>query len=92
MLSRSFKTHLTLYLLVNVFLIGIWAASGGGYFWPDLVASSGGASASQPTERRCSGAGSGGRPMPSTSVEEVASSGGLGAPEPAACVPRPTAR
>jgi eukaryotic-like serine/threonine-protein kinase len=34
MLSRSFKTHLTLYLLVNVFLIGIWAASGGGYFWP----------------------------------------------------------
>jgi eukaryotic-like serine/threonine-protein kinase len=34
MLSRSFKTHLTLYLLVNAFLIGIWAASGGGYFWP----------------------------------------------------------
>jgi eukaryotic-like serine/threonine-protein kinase len=34
MLSRSFKTHLTLYVLVNVFLIGIWAASGGGYFWP----------------------------------------------------------
>jgi len=34
LLSRSFKTHLTLYLLVNVFLIGIWAASGGGYFWP----------------------------------------------------------
>jgi len=33
-LSRSFKTHLTLYVLVNVFLIGIWAASGGGYFWP----------------------------------------------------------
>jgi eukaryotic-like serine/threonine-protein kinase len=33
-LSRSFKTHLTLYLLVNAFLIGIWAASGGGYFWP----------------------------------------------------------
>jgi len=33
-LSRSFKTHLTLYLLVNLFLIGIWGASGGGYFWP----------------------------------------------------------
>ncbi len=26
--------HLTVYLLVNVFLVGIWAASGGGYFWP----------------------------------------------------------
>jgi class 3 adenylate cyclase len=33
-LGQSFKTHLTLYLLVNVFLIGIWAASGGGNFWP----------------------------------------------------------
>jgi class 3 adenylate cyclase len=34
MLRQSFKIHLTLYVLVNVFLIGIWAASGGGYFWP----------------------------------------------------------
>ena len=34
MLSQRFKTHLTLYLLVNVLLIGIWAASGAGYFWP----------------------------------------------------------
>ena len=34
MLRQSVKTHLTIYLLVNVFLIGIWAASGGGYFWP----------------------------------------------------------
>jgi class 3 adenylate cyclase len=33
-LRQSFKTHLTFYLLVNVLLIGIWAASGGGYFWP----------------------------------------------------------
>jgi class 3 adenylate cyclase len=31
---QSFKIHLTVYLLVNLFLIGIWAASGGGYFWP----------------------------------------------------------
>jgi eukaryotic-like serine/threonine-protein kinase len=31
---QSFKIHLTFYLLVNVLLIGIWAASGGGYFWP----------------------------------------------------------
>ena len=34
MLRQSFKIHLSLYLLVNVLLIGIWAASGGGYFWP----------------------------------------------------------
>jgi class 3 adenylate cyclase len=33
-LHQSFKIHLTFYVLVNVFLIGIWAASGGGYFWP----------------------------------------------------------
>jgi class 3 adenylate cyclase len=33
-LRQSFKTHLTIYLLINVLLIGIWAASGGGYFWP----------------------------------------------------------
>jgi class 3 adenylate cyclase len=33
-LSQSFKAHLTVYALVNVLLIGIWAASGGGYFWP----------------------------------------------------------
>ena len=33
-LRQSFKIHLTIYLLVNVLLIGIWAASGGGYFWP----------------------------------------------------------
>jgi class 3 adenylate cyclase len=33
-LARSFKTHLAAYLLVNLLLIGVWAASGGGYFWP----------------------------------------------------------
>jgi class 3 adenylate cyclase len=33
-LRQSFKTHLTCYVLVNALLIGIWAASGGGYFWP----------------------------------------------------------
>ena len=37
MLSQSFKIHLTIYLLVNLLLIGIWAASGGGYFWPVWV-------------------------------------------------------
>jgi class 3 adenylate cyclase len=33
-LRQSFRIHLTFYLLVNVLLVGIWAASGGGYFWP----------------------------------------------------------
>jgi eukaryotic-like serine/threonine-protein kinase len=34
MLRQSVKIHLTVYLLVNALLIGIWAAGGGGYFWP----------------------------------------------------------
>jgi class 3 adenylate cyclase len=33
-LRQDFKIHLTVYLVVNAALIGIWAASGGGYFWP----------------------------------------------------------
>jgi class 3 adenylate cyclase len=33
-LETSVRTHLTTYLLVNLMLIGIWAASGAGYFWP----------------------------------------------------------
>src|SRR4051794_2899929 len=33
-LETSVRIHLTTYLLVNLLLIGIWAASGGGYFWP----------------------------------------------------------
>lgn len=33
-LRVSLKIHLTVYVLVNVLLIGIWAASGGGEFWP----------------------------------------------------------
>lgn len=31
---RELKTHLAIYLIVNVGLVVIWAASGGGYFWP----------------------------------------------------------
>ena len=30
----SVRIHATIYLVVNVLLVGIWAASGGGYFWP----------------------------------------------------------
>lgn len=33
-LRLSFNIHLTVFLLVNLMLVGIWAASGGGYFWP----------------------------------------------------------
>jgi hypothetical protein len=33
-LEESVRTHLAIYVAVNVMLIGIWAASGGGYFWP----------------------------------------------------------
>jgi class 3 adenylate cyclase len=33
-LHLSLKIHLVVYVLVNVLLVGIWAASGGGYFWP----------------------------------------------------------
>lgn len=33
-LRQSVRLHLMIYALVNLFLVGIWAASGGGYFWP----------------------------------------------------------
>src|SRR5947209_17184321 len=33
-LATSVRIHATMYRVVNVMLIGIWAASGGGYFWP----------------------------------------------------------
>src|SRR4051794_18334795 len=33
-LETSVRVHLTTYLLVNLMLIRIWAAAGGGYFWP----------------------------------------------------------
>jgi 2TM domain-containing protein len=30
----GFRWHLPIYVLVNGFLIAIWAYSGGGFFWP----------------------------------------------------------
>jgi class 3 adenylate cyclase len=33
-LRTSVQIHLTIYVLVNVLLIGIWAVTGAGYFWP----------------------------------------------------------
>lgn len=32
--KRDFRTHLVVYLVVNAMLIGIWAVTGGGFFWP----------------------------------------------------------
>jgi hypothetical protein len=32
--KREFHAHLLAYVLVNAMLIGIWAASGAGFFWP----------------------------------------------------------
>lgn len=35
--KREFTQHLTTYLVINAVLIGIWALSGAGYFWPAWV-------------------------------------------------------
>ena len=35
--KRAFQTHLFVYVAVNAFLIGIWAISSRGYFWPIWV-------------------------------------------------------
>jgi hypothetical protein len=35
--KRDFRTHVAVYLIVNLFLIGIWWFSGRGYFWPIWV-------------------------------------------------------
>jgi 2TM domain len=32
--KRDFRTHVVTYLVVNSCLIGIWAITGSGYFWP----------------------------------------------------------
>ena len=32
--KREFKNHVAIYLIVNAMLVGIWAVSGAGYFWP----------------------------------------------------------
>jgi hypothetical protein len=32
--KREFWSHLVAYLVVNAMLVGIWAVTGRGYFWP----------------------------------------------------------
>ena len=34
---RAFGAHLVTFMVVNLFLIGIWAFTGAGYFWPAWV-------------------------------------------------------
>ena len=34
---RDFRTHVAAYVIVNTFLVAIWALSGAGYFWPIWV-------------------------------------------------------
>jgi class 3 adenylate cyclase len=36
-LSHGLRIHLTVFVLINLLLIGVWAAGGGGYFWPIWV-------------------------------------------------------
>ncbi len=35
--KRDFRNHVAAYVLVNGFLVVIWAVSGAGYFWPVWV-------------------------------------------------------
>ena len=34
---RDLGAHIVVYVVVNLMLIGVWAISGGGYFWPAWV-------------------------------------------------------
>jgi 2TM domain-containing protein len=40
--KRGFRHHLRTYVLVNLLLVGIWAVTGAGYFWPICRFSAGG--------------------------------------------------
>jgi 2TM domain len=35
--KRDFRTHVVVYVVINAFLIGVWAITGAGYFWPGWV-------------------------------------------------------
>jgi hypothetical protein len=35
--KRDFGSHLAAYVVVNGFLVGIWAITGAGYFWPAWI-------------------------------------------------------
>jgi hypothetical protein len=35
--KRKFRGDLVAYVVINAFLVGVWAATGDGYFWPGWV-------------------------------------------------------
>jgi fatty acid desaturase len=35
--KRKFRADLVAYVVINAFLIGVWATTGMGYFWPGWV-------------------------------------------------------
>lgn len=35
--KRKFKGDLVAYVVINLFLVGIWVVAGSGYFWPGWV-------------------------------------------------------
>jgi hypothetical protein len=35
--KRKFRGDLAGYLVINAFLVGVWAVTGAGYFWPGWV-------------------------------------------------------
>lgn len=35
--KRKFRIDLVTYVVINLFLIGVWAVTGFGYFWPGWV-------------------------------------------------------
>jgi uncharacterized membrane protein YecN with MAPEG domain len=35
--KRDFVSHIVAYVVVNLFLVGVWAFTGAGYFWPIWV-------------------------------------------------------
>ena len=35
--KRDFGSHLVAYIVINAFLVAVWAVTGAGYFWPIWV-------------------------------------------------------
>jgi hypothetical protein len=35
--KRDFGSHLVAYIVVNAFLVGVWAITGAGFFWPAWI-------------------------------------------------------
>jgi len=32
--KRDFRSHVAIYVIVNAMLVGVWAVTGAGFFWP----------------------------------------------------------